>query len=161
MDVKSLERHFLQVLLRISCSDSIECFCHAGCAFLTREALLNEETAKTAATEEGARTLDHKVKSLALYQLSYSGPVLGLTKPWEYQSELDRVTSAGKSNFAVYIRCSNRQHGIPEMAAFGVMTFLCKHPCQEVDNKKHPVALMAPPYVLTVVAARTCAQVHN
>ena len=25
------------------------------------------------ATEEGARTLDHKVKSLALYQLSYSG----------------------------------------------------------------------------------------
>ena len=25
-------------------------------------------------TEEGARTLDHKVKSLALYQLSYSGP---------------------------------------------------------------------------------------
>ena len=27
-------------------------------------------------TEEGARTLDHKVKSLALYQLSYSGPCL-------------------------------------------------------------------------------------
>jgi len=29
-------------------------------------------------TEEGARTLDHKDKSLALYQLSYSGPCLGL-----------------------------------------------------------------------------------
>ena len=31
---------------------------------------------KTCVTEEGARTLDHKVKSLALYQLSYSGPCL-------------------------------------------------------------------------------------
>jgi hypothetical protein len=31
---------------------------------------------KNCATEEGARTLDHKVKSLALYQLSYSGPCL-------------------------------------------------------------------------------------
>ena len=41
------------------------------------------------ATEEGARTLDHKVKSLALYQLSYSGPLLRLTKPWGYQFELD------------------------------------------------------------------------
>ena len=33
---------------------------------------------KTFVTEEGARTLDHKVKSLALYQLSYSGPCLGM-----------------------------------------------------------------------------------
>ncbi len=31
------------------------------------------------ATEEGARTLDHKVKSLALYQLSYSGPCLRIS----------------------------------------------------------------------------------
>ena len=31
---------------------------------------------KSFVTEEGARTLDHKVKSLALYQLSYSGPCL-------------------------------------------------------------------------------------
>ena len=30
-------------------------------------------------TEEGARTLDHKVKSLALYQLSYSGPCLKMS----------------------------------------------------------------------------------
>ena len=35
------------------------------------------QTPKMNATEEGARTLDHKVKSLALYQLSYSGPLLG------------------------------------------------------------------------------------
>ncbi len=34
------------------------------------------EKAKNDVTEEGARTLDHKVKSLALYQLSYSGPRL-------------------------------------------------------------------------------------
>ena len=33
---------------------------------------------KRIVTEEGARTLDHKVKSLALYQLSYSGPCLGI-----------------------------------------------------------------------------------
>ena len=32
-------------------------------------------------TEEGARTLDHKVKSLALYQLSYSGPAC-IARPW-------------------------------------------------------------------------------
>ncbi len=34
---------------------------------------------KTLVTEEGARTLDHKVKSLALYQLSYSGPCLRIS----------------------------------------------------------------------------------
>ncbi len=34
---------------------------------------------KMLVTEEGARTLDHKVKSLALYQLSYSGPYLRIS----------------------------------------------------------------------------------
>lgn len=38
------------------------------------------------------------------------------------------------------------------------MTLLCQHPCQEIDNKEHPVALMASSYVLTVMAARTCTQ---
>ena len=42
-------------------------------------------------TEEGARTPDHKVKSLALYQLSYSGPRL-IFRPWVCQCELDKVT---------------------------------------------------------------------
>lgn len=47
---------------------------------------------------------------------------------------------------------------IPEMAAFRVVTLLRQHPSQKVNNKEHPVALMAPAYVLTVVAARTCTE---
>lgn len=50
---------------------------------------------------------------------------------------------------------------IPEVAAFRVMTLLCKHSCQEVHNKEHPVALMAPPNVLAVMAAGACTQAHG
>ena len=40
---------------------------------------IHRQNVKTLVTEEGARTLDHKVKSLALYQLSYSGPCLRIS----------------------------------------------------------------------------------
>ena len=55
----------------------------------------------------------------------------------------------------------NLAGALPEVAAFGVMTLLCKHPSKKVDNEKHPVALMAPPYVLTEMAARTYTQIHK
>ena len=45
----------------------------------------------------------------------------------------------------------------PEMAAIWVMALLCQHACQEVDHKEYPVALVASPNVLTIVAARSCA----
>ena len=47
---------------------------------------------KKRVTEEGARTLDHKVKSLALYQLSYSGPCLGKPGLGFTDTNRDKVT---------------------------------------------------------------------
>ena len=47
---------------------------------------------KTFVTEEGARTLDHKVKSLALYQLSYSGPCLGMPSLGDTPMRIGQVT---------------------------------------------------------------------
>ena len=58
---------------------------------------------KKAATEEGARTLDHKVKSLALYQLSYSGPLLGRPSLGESRMIWEGVTSANALISETYV----------------------------------------------------------
>ena len=76
--LETLEQHFQDSqdkLHQLTAELQVSCASFACDMFLCWHILFGGTT-KRIITEEGARTLDHKVKSLALYQLSYSGPSL-------------------------------------------------------------------------------------
>ena len=74
---------------------NIHAACDAQLASMTSHAAyIGSQYAKHVihVTEEGARTLDHKVKSLALYQLSHSGPCLGVPSLGFTDANRNKVT---------------------------------------------------------------------
>ena len=84
---------------------------------------------------DGARTHDHKVKSLALYRLSYPGPVVSDVLPSEARLTVPSQ-HAFQSFSAVYIRCQ------PQMLSHHAALFVLADRQSSVCWRQRPSKLL-------------------